>query len=77
MQFPQYRKYRNGKSFFKIESENEFTELKYENGRWQQYQIKATILPDRNYISDMLFHFEDHWEEIEAAPYREIERQLL
>lgn len=54
MNFPQYRKYRNGKSYFKIISASELIELKISGGFYEIYVLQAKILPDRNLIMDLL-----------------------
>jgi len=53
--FPQYRKYKNNKSFFKITSESSFEEIKFLPGGEVKYHcFEAKILPDRNFICDLL-----------------------
>lgn len=69
MQFPQYRKYRNGKSYFKIESVDKFIEVQLLGSRFLTYEVEAKILPDRNLIQDMLVDFEANWEEISAQEF--------
>lgn len=64
MEFPQYRKYKNGLSYFKITSKEYFEEYKLVGNKLEYYQIKAKILPDRNYIQDMLLNYESFWEKI-------------
>lgn len=61
MDFPQYRKYLNGSSYFKILSESEFIEYKWSIDRIEQFRIKANILPDRNYLQDMLNQVGGYW----------------
>jgi len=69
MEFPQYRKYKNGYSYFKIESEWAFIELKLNGGKLESYKIEAKILPDRNYINDMLYQYDQYWDKIEVGDY--------
>lgn len=71
MNFPVYRKYKNDKSFFKISSFREFEELKIWGSKYSIHSIKADILPDRNFIHDMLNNINQYWEEIEAPEYQE------
>ena len=54
MQFPIYRKYKNNKHFFKIINNEEFEELSFIGKKLIITQLKATILPDRNFISDLI-----------------------
>lgn len=52
--FPAYRKYKNNKNFFKIINENEFEEICFIGGKILVTKHIAKILPDRNFISDLL-----------------------
>jgi hypothetical protein len=54
MIFPQYRKYKNHKHFFKVISESEFDEISFIGQRASVTKHIAKILPDRNFISDLL-----------------------
>ena len=72
MTYPQYRKYKNNQSYFKIISKNEFEEIKWENNTWKVYCFEAKILPDRNFIHDMTFDYENHWEIITENEFEEL-----
>ena len=52
--FPVYRKYKNNKNFFKIINENEFDEINFIGSKTVVTKHIAKILPDRNFISDLL-----------------------
>lgn len=54
MEFPIYRKYKNNKHFFKIISMDEFEELSFIGKKLIVTLHQATILPDRNFVSDLL-----------------------
>ena len=54
MHFPIFRKYKNNKHFFKIISVNEFEELSFIGKKLMITKHKASILPDRNFISDLI-----------------------
>ena len=54
IQFPTYRKYKNNKNFFKIINENEFEEISFIGNKAIIIKHLAKILPDRNFISDLL-----------------------
>jgi hypothetical protein len=69
MEFPQFRKYKNGKSFFKIESMSNFIEVQLLGSRFIKYEIEAKILPDRNFIQDMLVDYEKNWDVISADEF--------
>lgn len=53
--FPAYRKYKNNKNFFKIINENEFEEISFIGKKSIVVKHLAKILPDRNFISDLLY----------------------
>lgn len=76
MDYPQYRKYKNNQSYFKIKSATEFEEMKLENKVWKIYYFKASILPDRNYILDMTTDYELYWDEITEKDYQLILSQV-
>lgn len=54
MKFPIYRKYKNNKHFFKIMSMNEFEEISFIGKKLIVTLHQVIILPDRNFISDLL-----------------------
>lgn len=58
MQFPQYRKLINERSFYRIDSLDSFTELQKIGTRVLVYTIKAEQYPEKLKILDML-KFED------------------
>ena len=70
MKFPQYRKYKNNLSFFIIQSDTHFTEYKKLGKAWKKIEIVANILPDRNYISDMLQENSPYWDVINALEFK-------
>ncbi len=54
MTFPQYRKYKNNKHFFKIISNSEFDEIHFIGSKMIVTKHHAKILPDRNLLHDLL-----------------------
>lgn len=52
--FPQYRKYSNNRNFFKIRSAEDFEEISFIGSKRIVRQYRATILPDRNLVQDLL-----------------------
>lgn len=52
--FPQYRKYSNNRNYFKIRSAEDFEEISFIGSKHIVRQHRATILPDRNLIQDLL-----------------------
>lgn len=67
-EFPQFRKYPNNKSFFKVFSEQEFEEIQVLGSHYFINRVKARILPDRNFIADMI-KAESNWVKIKAEEY--------
>jgi len=76
VKYPQFRKYKNNQSYFKIVSKTSFEEIKREGNIWKFYSFEAKILPDRNFIYDMTFDFENHWEMISSDEYEQINNKL-
>ena len=54
IQFPQYRRYKNGLSCFKIISTTEFIEKQKIGSRTIENYIMAKQLPERNLIYDLV-----------------------
>ncbi len=52
--YPLYRKYADGKTFFKITSGSSFDELKILGIYYSIHSFEAKILPDRNFIFDLI-----------------------
>ena len=76
MNYPQFRKYKNNLSYFKIISKNEFEEIKREGNTLHIYFFEAKILPDRNFIYDMTFDYKNYWEKIPAKEFEELKKKL-
>mgnify|MGYP000660163069 CR=1 FL=1 len=71
MEFPQYRKYTNERSYFRIESETQFTEVMKIGQRIDVYTFQAKIFPDIQMVQDMLTQQSEYYalsteEEFEA-----------
>jgi hypothetical protein len=71
MKFPQFRKYKNQQSYFKILSTSEFVEYKLTAKQLHSHRFEAKILPDRNYISDMLHEPDPYWEKIDESEFQQ------
>jgi hypothetical protein len=69
--FPLFRKYEHGSTYFKIISADSFEELKIMGNNYSLKHYKATILPDRNYISDLIKNEGNHWKIIEEYEFNE------
>ena len=74
--YPQYRKYNNGKSYFKVISENEFEEIQVLGNKKALHHFIAKILPDRNYISDLTFDYHKHWEVCDAEEFEKLKKSI-
>ncbi|CAG0989196.1 MAG: hypothetical protein HND27_03030 [Bacteroidetes bacterium] len=74
--FPQYRKYKNNKSYFKILSEQEFYEIQLQRNQKNIYHVKVKILPDRNYLQDMLHNYTEYWDKCDKNEIEFIETHL-
>lgn len=67
----QYRKYKNGLSYFRIAGREEMEELKIMGKYFKLYHIKATILPERVFIGDLLEQYQEFADAITAAEYEQ------
>jgi|TARA_B110000116_G_C16367680_1_gene372711 hypothetical protein len=74
--YPEYRKYNNNKSFFKIISPEKFEEIKFLGSKKSIHFFEAKILPDRNYISDLTFNYSEHWIVCAKSEYEELRREI-
>ena len=71
MKFPVYRKYPNGLSFFKVMDDRHFMEVKLTGKFAAVHHFEAKILPDMNFIQDMLSLAGGHWEESSAEEFQQ------
>lgn len=69
IQYPQYRKYLNEKSFFKIISSTEWEEIQIIGSKYVLNQFKVNVMPDRNFLHDMTFDYKENWVVITAEEY--------
>lgn len=77
MKFPLYRKYLNEKSFFKIESETKFIELKHLfGGKWEINQFEAQNYFDRLYIKQLIDCDSTHFSESEKLEFDAIFKEI-
>ena len=56
LMFPKYRKYANEKTFYKVESEKRMLEISLLGSKYREQIIEAKILPDRNFIADVIMN---------------------
>lgn len=76
IRYPQYRKYKNNKVYFKIISATEWEELHLLGNKVTLHPFVAKILPDRNYIADMTFDYKENWDAIEESEYEEVKKRV-
>ncbi len=69
--FPQYRKLNNNKSYYKISSNSEFTEIGTMGNFWWENNMSAKILPERVMIQDMIDGLDGTYIEINELEYTE------
>lgn len=62
MEFPQYRKYANIETYFKIISEKEFEELAVMGKKYIDHWVRAEQYPEMLRIQDMLNNEGGLWE---------------
>ncbi len=74
IEYPQYRKYLNGKSYFKIISPTVFEEITHLGNTWTLHLFTAKILPDYNFIQDLTFDYKSYCEVIEYSEYEEVKK---
>jgi len=68
--FPQYRRYKNGLSYFKILSLTEFEEIKIIGEKRVLQHVTAMQYPEMVFINDLLFRYEDFAEVISETDYQ-------
>lgn len=71
MKFPLYRKYSNNKSYFKVFSNDKFEEIQFIGKHCYIETFEVKILPDRNFISDLIVNYGGHWLSIDEKEYNE------
>jgi hypothetical protein len=67
--FPIYRKYKNRNVFFKINSFTQWEEIQQVGSKKLHHIFEVKILPDRNFINDMIFDYTHNWDKISEAAY--------
>ncbi|MFL5754517.1 MAG: hypothetical protein ACJ76F_13980 [Bacteroidia bacterium] len=72
IKFPQYRAYKNGKSYFKILSALEFEEIQLIGSKKIVTRHNAKILPDHNFVYDLLLNYSDFAEEVSEETYAQL-----
>lgn len=74
MEFPQFRKLTNGKSYYKITGPNQFTELQNIGSKWLSYSYQLSQFPDLLRLKAML-DAESPFEIAEEQEFLDIDKQ--
>ncbi len=77
MDFPQYRKYKNIETYFKIILEKEFEELSSLGNKYVKNSIVAEQYPEILRIQDMLNCEGGTWEVIEKKEYNNKNKEVI
>ena len=77
LEFPQYRRYLNGRNYFCFHSMDHFEELRGMGSKWLLENHTVKILPDRNLVHDLLFDYEAIAEPIDAETYEKVRKLVL
>lgn len=70
--YPQFRRYKTGTSWFRIDGPEIYEEIRKMGNRWFIDRYKAQILPDRNWVYDLTFAYTDFAERIAEHEYEAI-----
>lgn len=70
--FPVYRKYKNGKSYFKIINSKLFEEIQIIGSKRIIKQIEATQFPEMSFVHDLIYNYHNMAEIIEAEDYESL-----
>jgi len=73
MEFPIYRKYFNGMSFYKIISEIEFEEKQLVGSKVHKHQVIANQFPEKLRIQDMISCKDKIWETMNESDYLKLD----
>ena len=72
--FPQYRKYKNGKSYFKIINPRSFEEVQLIGSKRIVRETVALRYPEITFITDLLLNYSEMAEKITEAEYLSIKK---
>jgi hypothetical protein len=71
IKYPQYRKYKNGLSYFKISSPILAEEIKVVGNKRFIYTIKANQYPEKVFINNLLLNYSEFADEISEDGYQQ------
>ncbi|MBX7050675.1 MAG: hypothetical protein K1X54_01425 [Flavobacteriales bacterium] len=72
MNFPIYRRLKNGKSYYIILAADRMKEYQKLGKNWLVHEIHAKILPERLLISDIIENLDGQYENSSAAEFVEV-----
>lgn len=67
--FPVYRKYKNGLSYFKIMSPVLFEEVQVIGSRRVVHVTEAKLFPEKTFVHDLIYNYSEMAEEISAHEF--------
>jgi hypothetical protein len=70
--FPVYRKYKNGKSYFKIINAKLFEEIQIIGSKRVVKLIEATQFPEMSFIHDLIHNYGEMAEEVSGDEYERL-----
>jgi hypothetical protein len=73
IEYPQFRKLSNEKSYYKIDSATELTEIQRVGEKFLVHQLQAKILPEKLLISDLIACDSSNYSIITAEEYLDFE----
>jgi hypothetical protein len=73
--YPQYRKFPTNAAYFKIHSATQWEEIQVIGKKYILNYFTVKILPDRNYIHDLTFEYENNWVKIEEEEYEGVKER--
>ncbi len=71
--FPIYRKYKIHDTYYQVESENLMVEIKRLGKTYSINHIESKILPDRNFINDVIKNELEFLDPIKEKDFKEFE----
>ena len=74
MKYPQYRRYKNGLSYFKILSSVLAEEIKVVGSKRLTYTIEAKQYPEKVSINDLLLNYTAFADEIDEDAYEKVKQ---
>jgi hypothetical protein len=77
IKFPAFRKYIGVETYFRIESNEIFEEIRRIGEKFTIEIHHAKILPDRNFIHDLLYDFRNFAEEITPEEYEKARKMAF